>query len=170
MLKPFSTNADYLAELRSLLALHRLWVVGRGESPEADAIRDASDRTWYALSENEKERLRGLSEDLNTICDYVAEQQTLDMNPQAQARLIEAEEARRNGEWDRSLELMRKIGSYLAPAVLANIRGVIWSSAGDHQTAEVFFQHAASLEPSNGQCKNSIIDGILAVPREVGSV
>lgn len=69
MPQPFATNANYQSVIRSLLQIHRLWVVGKGESPEADAIRDAMDGPWNLLSDAERERARGLSEDLNSIND-----------------------------------------------------------------------------------------------------
>lgn len=147
-MRPFPTNANYLAELRSLLALHRLWVAGKGESPEADAIRDASDGTWHALSEVEQKRLRGLSEDLNEICDYRPDAPIKEMNPQAQARFVEANEARQRGEWDRALELLRRWRQYITPALLAYLRGGIWYAAGDAETAAVFHEHAARVEPN----------------------
>ena len=69
MPRPFATNSNYQAVIRALLQIHRLWVDGKGESPEADAIRDAMDGPWSRLSDSERERVRGLSEDLNSIND-----------------------------------------------------------------------------------------------------
>ena len=72
------------------------------------------------------------------------------VNPQAQAKLVEASEARQRGEWDLALDTLRLFGKSIAPAVLSYLRGAIWSEAGDPETAAIFFQHAARLDPNNG--------------------
>jgi hypothetical protein len=59
-------NPNYRACLHGLRALHLLAIEGRDESPEADAIRDATDAPWVALSEAEREQLRQFSEDLDS--------------------------------------------------------------------------------------------------------
>jgi hypothetical protein len=58
-------NPNYRACLHGIRALHQLAIEGRDESPEADAIRDATDAPWVALSEAERERLRRFSENLH---------------------------------------------------------------------------------------------------------
>jgi hypothetical protein len=44
--------------------MHELEVAGLGDSPEADAIRDASDPLWLAMSEAERAKLWRFSEAL----------------------------------------------------------------------------------------------------------
>jgi len=61
--------SNYLAALRGLGELHRLTVAGRLDSPEADAVRDATDAPWEALTESEKQQLSELSEELYAITD-----------------------------------------------------------------------------------------------------
>jgi tetratricopeptide (TPR) repeat protein len=72
------------------------------------------------------------------------------MNPQAQAKLNEAFEARQRGEWDRALDLVRHWRAYIDPALVSYLRGAIWLEAGDPETAALFFEHAFKLEPGNG--------------------
>lgn len=55
---------DFLAVERGIRELHRLEADGRDESPDADAIRDALDGPWRALTDGERERLRDLSASL----------------------------------------------------------------------------------------------------------
>jgi uncharacterized protein HemY len=71
------------------------------------------------------------------------------MDPQAQQRLVEAIEARQAGEWDKALELLRRWGKHVDPALLAYLRGSIWQGAGDYATAALFFEEAARLAPDN---------------------
>ena len=76
-------STSYLATVRGLRELHELTATGRLDSPEADAVRDATDAPWEALTEEEKRRISGLSEDLYSITD-LAHTAVKELNPQAQ--------------------------------------------------------------------------------------
>jgi hypothetical protein len=54
----------YRTCLRGIRELDRLAIDGRDESPEADAIRDATDGPWLALSVAERRRVAAYSEAL----------------------------------------------------------------------------------------------------------
>jgi tetratricopeptide (TPR) repeat protein len=146
--QPLTFSPSYLAYARGIRELHRLALEGREDSPEADAVREATDGPWLALSETERERLGGLSEDLYSISEPASE--FLEANPQAQERVLEAVEAYERGEWDRALVLLRRFSKYLSPALLSYLRGSIWLAAGDAETAVLFCDHAAQFEPKNG--------------------
>src|SRR6185312_16924142 len=118
---PFSTNPGYIQTIRGLHQIHALTLAGQDDSPEADAIRDRLDRPWYDLSEIEKQRIKGLSEDLYSISD--PSQELLPSNPQVQRKLIEISEAKQIGKWDQALELLRRWSRYIDPALLAFLRG-----------------------------------------------
>jgi tetratricopeptide (TPR) repeat protein len=149
MPQPFPTNPNYLTVLRGLLDIHQLTVNGQFESPEADLVRDAMDGPWHALSDIERKRIAGLSEDLNETVEHPATHTPLPMNPQVQQKLNEAYEAREQGDWDRALGLLRRWGRYVPAALLAYLRGTIWRAAGDAATAVVFLEHACRLDPAN---------------------
>src|SRR5262249_12609431 len=121
--RPLMMSANYLATVRGLRELHRLTIAGRQVSPEADAVRDATDAPWQALTEVEKERLSGLSEDLYSITDPQRAAQP-EWSPQVQAGLVDVEQARQRGEWDRALELLRCWASSIEPSVLSYLRGL----------------------------------------------
>jgi tetratricopeptide (TPR) repeat protein len=144
---PFSTTPAYVQSIRGLLRLHQLAEAGKDESPEADAIRDNLERPWHELSEIEKQRIAGLSEDLYSISEPVG--QALEMEPQAQRKVREAIAARQAGSWDKALKLLRTWGKYLDPAVLSFLRATVWESAGDSETAAIFYEHAARLDPGD---------------------
>jgi tetratricopeptide (TPR) repeat protein len=160
--QPLPMSPNYLAAARAVRDLHRLALAARDESPEADAIRDSSDSAWQALSEVEQKRIGGLSEDLYSISDPPAGGNGA-MNPQAQARLNDAYEARQRGEWDRALELLRRWGKPLSPALVSYLRGAIWREAGDPETAVLFFEHAVSLEPHNERFFTDLLTALDAV-------
>src|SRR5262245_39433675 len=147
--RPLTMSANYLATVRGLRELHRLAAAGRQDSPEADAVRDATDLPWQALTEVEKKRLSGLSEDMYSITDPQQADQ-IDWNPQVQARLDDVAQARRRGEWDRALDLLRRWAASIEPSVLSYLRGFTWLEAGDPETAALFFEHASGLQPENG--------------------
>src|SRR5260370_1197618 len=106
--KPYSSRPAYVQSIRGLLRLHELAQSGQDESPEADAIRDSLERPWYELSEVEKKRIAGLSEDLYAISEPPS--QPHDMKPQAQRKLLEADTARQSGAQarGRSCETKRR--------------------------------------------------------------
>ena len=149
MPQSFSESLNYRSEIRAILRLHRLWLEGRGESPEADALRDATDGHWEFLTDVERKRIRGLSEDLNSIESQLFGQPPTEMNVQAQAKLVEVHEARQRGEWDNALELLRLLRNDVPPALISYLRGSIWLEAGDPEVAIVFIEHATRLEPDN---------------------
>ena len=147
--KPLILSPNYLTVVRGIHEMHRLIADGQEDSPAAEAVRDATDRPWQALSEVERRRASGLSEDLYSI-KQVAPPPAQSMDPQAAARCNDAVEARQRGEWDRALELLRKSRAFVAPALVSYLRGSIWSEAGDARTAVLFYEHALRLQPDNG--------------------
>jgi hypothetical protein len=141
--KPLTMNPSYLAMVRGSRELHQLLAAGKEDSPEADAIRDATDGPWEALSEAERNRVRNLSEDLYSLVEPPPPAQP--MNSQAQAKLNEAFEAKQRGEWDRALDLLRHWRAHIDPALVSYLRGSIWLDAGDPATAALFFERLQQL-------------------------
>jgi tetratricopeptide (TPR) repeat protein len=130
--------------------LHLLTITGKDESKEAEAVRDAMDVPWEGLSETERKRASGLSEDLYSISDAPAGH-TQQINAQAQEELSQAVEARERGDWDRALELLRHLDGQANPGLLSFLRGSIWLDAGDPESALLFFEHALQLQPNEGK-------------------
>lgn len=57
-MKTTSAAAEYEA---MFWELDRLWQEGKGESDEAEAIRDRSDPIWEQLTDEEQQRIHDLS-------------------------------------------------------------------------------------------------------------
>jgi len=134
--------------VRGTRELHQLLAAGKDDAPEADAIRDATDGPWRALSEAERNRVRNLSEDLYSLFETPPPAQP--PNPQVLTKLNEAYEAKQRGEWDRALDLLRRWRAHIVPPELVSyLRGSIWLDAGDPATAVLFFEHAVRLDPQN---------------------
>ncbi len=127
--------------------LHRLLAADKDDSPEADAIRDATDAPWNELSEVERNRVRNLSEDLYSIVEPSPTLQPLTL--EASRGLNDAIEARLHGEWDKALDLLRQWRAHIDPALVSYLRGAIWLEAGDPATAALFFEHASKLDSDN---------------------
>lgn len=160
--RPLTMSAAYLAVLRAYHELHRLKAAGQEGSPEADAVRDAADAPWYALTEIEKERIGGLSEDLCSITDP-PKPAPRELNPQVQSRLNDAYLARQRGEWDRALELLRRSSDDIEPSFLSYLRGTIWLGAGAPRTATIFLEHALALQPDNSDYLTLLLNALLQV-------
>jgi len=142
MSRPLPKSPSYQAEMSALLRMHQLSLAGKDESDEADLVRESAYDYWHDLSKVEKDRLTGLSKDLYEISDGPGDPPE-PMNPQARAKLVEVYEAREHGDWDRALELLRRWGKHIPPALISYLRGTIWRSAGEPATAAVFFGHAS---------------------------
>jgi tetratricopeptide (TPR) repeat protein len=145
---PFSSPIfDFVAN--GLVELHRLIREGKDDSPEAESVRDALDGPLMSLSPTEKERAQMLSDDLYSISEPRASTSRNGMDAQAQQQFIEASEARRRREWDRSLGLLRNSKDSISPALLSYIRGSIWEEAGYPAVAAAFLGHASESDPAN---------------------
>jgi tetratricopeptide (TPR) repeat protein len=140
-------DPSFLAMARGTRELHQLLATGNDDSPEADAIRDATDGPWNSLSEVERNRIRHLSEDLYSLFEPPPTGEA--MTPEAQAKLSEVFEAMQRGEWDKALDLLRCLRAYVDPALVSYLRGSIWLDAGDAATAALFYEHASKREHDN---------------------
>ncbi len=162
--QPFSTESHYLDSIRGLLKLHELEVAGAAESDEADAVRAALEGPWRLMTDLQRKRITGLSEDLYSITQPP---EPRPMSPAAQRGLADALEARQAGEWDTALERIRSWEAHIDPALAAYVRGSIWMEAGDPPTAMVFFRHAADLATDNPHYASLYLHTLHAVhPRQ----
>ena len=140
-------SPDYRAVVRGLRELHHLTVAGKLNSPEADAIRDATDGSREALDETEKKRVADLSEDLYAITDP-ARDAAREWKPEAQMSLVKTiNKTIEIGDWNQALALIRRSAAHLEPALLSFLRGTAWSLGGDQETAAIFHKHAWDLQP-----------------------
>ncbi|KAA0141019.1 hypothetical protein FYZ48_07030 [Gimesia chilikensis] len=142
----FSSEKYYRDVVHGLLRLHELEVEGKSDSVEADEVRDQMEYPWHLLSDQEKERITGLSVDLYSITNPP---KLKPPTSQSQNKLFEAFIAHQYGQWDKSLELLRMGGEHVDAAICAYVRGSVWMEAGDDATASVFFKQAADLDSDN---------------------
>ncbi len=146
--RSFSKDPNYLQAIRGLHRLHSLTVTGKDQTAEADEVRDDLDQSWNRLSEVERNRLEGLSEDLYSLSD--PQEPAKDMNPQATKNFAAVLEAGKNSDWDNALGLLRRWCRYIDPSLLSYMRGSIWQEAGDDSTATLFYGSAYDGDQNNG--------------------
>jgi hypothetical protein len=137
----FTGSPAYVESIRGLLRLHAFTASGQDESPEADAIRDRLEQRWHELSDVEKTRITGLSEDLYSINGPINER--MPTSPEAEQARLDAIAARQAGDTDSALMLLRRWAKHFDPATLLYERGCVWEMAGDSEIAMLFFDHVA---------------------------
>ncbi len=133
---------DYARKTRQV---HALIVQGKGDDAEADEIRDGMDQPWYALTDAEQDRMRGLSADLYVLDDTSLRPPLTDPAPVQAWR----KEARRfvadfhGGNLDAALVFLRKpVPASLPPHFIPFLQALCWEKLGDAETAAVFRQAA----------------------------
>ena len=140
----FANNPYYVQYERLLDELSRLMAEGKGETNQADAIRDEMDAPWYKLSQEEIDRLRGVSADLYMIQD----EEVYEPYEGTQGELRTAlSEALRRLDYETILSLLRKGTPFLKPAQVAALRGRCYAALGHLETGLLFMRYAAGHEP-----------------------
>jgi tetratricopeptide (TPR) repeat protein len=159
------TPSSFEKVLAGFMHLHQLELVGENDSAAADRARDDMDQNWSILSECEKARLNGLSEDLYSLSDEIRTE-TKPLNPQVKAGLEEAQSARVARDFDRALSLYRRWQNYLKPEWISYLRGSIWNEMGQFRLSLYFIEHAHKLNPSNGNLNAIYLTAIERVEPE----
>ena len=147
----------YREYVRLLLGLHGLFVEGKGESPEADALRDRMDAAWEKLDHEQVEGVAGLASDLNWVRRGPAPLGTLKAGP-VEDDLLALNHSIRSGEWHQVLKDLRRMGSLLRDSALSYLRGDAWRHLGDYAVASLFFEHARAIEPKNSEFASASTD------------
>jgi tetratricopeptide (TPR) repeat protein len=138
-------SAAYQQFAELLRKLHRVMSEGGGDSPEADAIRDEMDGPWYALSEEEQRRARGLSADL-----YTLEPESPIVHPKESGIFVSdlAEKiraARDVRNFDRVLELLRDNPEKISADRAGMLRALCYEQLGDVESSVLFLQGAVEV-------------------------
>jgi hypothetical protein len=141
----FTNNTQYVALVGLLRRLHFLIAEGKGETDEADAIRDEMEGPWADMNTDERERTRVLSADLYTLDDNPTT--PCDSSAEADILRIELNRACEAHGWEAALDLLRQHPHALPAHEAACWRGRFWNELGDPDTAALFFKRAGKLDP-----------------------
>ena len=154
--KPNTPSQAVLESARLLRELHLLFLQGKDQSKEADAIRDDMESPWYGMTPDEQERIGGLSEDLYALADngprFVAMSEQ-----QIQAWKKELEDWKNRylqGDIDGWLAFWRRPRPNNFPPPNGNPASVVhffqarcWDKYGDYETAALFMKAAEKTDP-----------------------
>jgi tetratricopeptide (TPR) repeat protein len=154
---PVTTNevpspAPALAFARLLLENHDLIARGKGDTPEAEALADRMDGPWYAMTEQEQKRMRGLSADLHTLHEDGPKR--VEMPPDQivawRQAVREASGLAETGNADAFLDFLRKpVPSIVPRSTVFYLQARCWEKLGDLQTALLFMREAERLDPEH---------------------
>ena len=129
-----------------LLKLHDLVAQDKDQTDEADIIRDAMDAPGTRLTDEEHERIKGLSADLYMLVgEEIKERSPLS---EKEIRDVLARQFKANDS-DGILESLRKYNYESQDEHLACIRAICWEALGDFDVALLFARHALKLNPSD---------------------
>jgi tetratricopeptide (TPR) repeat protein len=152
----FMNNPQYAEYVRLLKALHRRLAEDKDDD-EADALRDEMDGPWYSLSEEEIARVDGLAADLYTLDETPPPPAQRD-EAAASALSAKIDLCWKAGNWEDILDLLRRNPGVLPPHSEAFLRGWSWNQLGDPDTAALFFQRAAELDPHNAKYPVAVME------------
>lgn len=144
---------------RGTIVLHQLIADGKGDEPEADAVRDSLDAPLASLSKSERERARMLSGDLYSFTELKPDRALMVANAEAQAGFQAIYNAKQRRQWDVALDLIRKWQDYLPLVTISFLRGSTWADAGKYEIASAFYAKAADIEP-NGNYPAFYLDAL----------
>jgi hypothetical protein len=154
----FSDNPYYVEYETLLKKLHRLMAEGKGDSEEADAVRDEMDRPERELNREELARLNGLSADL-----YMLQDDEMFEPPDPDEGTPELLDARLDAawhgqDWEKVLELLRRGPTFLSKDRIAHMRARAYRELGHPDTALLFMEYAAGLNPHEPLYKSQLIE------------
>lgn len=138
--------------------LHQLHVLMRDnmDDERGDSLRDEMDGPWYAMSDVEQARVRGMSADLKSLESECPFQHANQSNYLEQSFGEELEAARAQGDWQLVLKLLRMKSANISWDLAATMRGDAYSKLGDHSTARLFYVEAKKLSPGNAAVANAL--------------
>lgn len=143
----FAQNPAYVSFERHLRDLHGLIASGRGESEEADALRDAMASDHRLLSAEEENRLNGLSEDLYSLTE--SDDAAPPSSAPDPAAAVEFQRARQRHDWPSALLFLRRLGRGFPASDLAFQQFQAYAQLGHMETAFRFLERSADLDPTD---------------------
>jgi tetratricopeptide (TPR) repeat protein len=154
------------AEYESLLRrLHCLMAAGKGDTDEADAVRDDMDKPWRQLGREELARLDGLSADLYMLEDNEIFEPA-DTDEETHGRLqAELREAWSQEKWEDVLSLLRKDRTFGPPDRVAYLRAKAYERLGHLNSSLMFMEYAARQRPDDVTYRWSVMELLFEVKR-----
>jgi len=135
--------------LRRILDTHRsqAWDIERSDvqDREDEELNDL----WTEIDDCQKQRLWGLSSDLNSLRDRESWVES-DWPPMTRPELVEVQsDAFQRKDWDKLLEYLRRPPRFHPQNLVDYLRGRAWQEMGHPEVAVLFFDNATRLAPDN---------------------
>lgn len=142
-----SHSSPLVTHARQLLSLDGMMAAGQGDSPEADALRDQMELSWYQMTPVELGIARQLSADLYTLHGDPLVPHPRDSNIYSPGLAAELALVVVRGEYLSALQLMQQRASEISADRAALFRAILYRLLGLPEIGLVFFQQVA--EPTN---------------------
>jgi len=140
---PLVTHAQQLVRLDQMMA------DGRGDSEEADALRDLMEVSWYQMTPEELEIARQLSADLYTLHNDALIRHPRDFSIYSPELAAELSSTMEHGEYLRALRLMQERPSEISIDRAAIFRAILYRALGLPEIGLVFFQQVAEPDKTS---------------------
>src|SRR5438128_755191 len=140
----FTDNPYYLAYEILLKKLHRLIAEGKGDTDEADLVRDEMDGPERELTRTEDNRLGGLAADLYMLIDDEIYEPGDASDRDPESLRSDIQEAWDRGDAEATLALLRR-GPAFPRDETAHLRARAYAQLGHVDTALLFAEYAARL-------------------------
>src|SRR6266851_2263544 len=145
-----------------LQELHRLIAARQDDGDEAEAIRAKMDQLWHAMTEAERDRIGGLSEDLYILAEGGAKQVAMSAeemahwSEQATTGLAHMFAGR---DVDAALKFLRRPMPHDRPrALIPFLQARCWETLGERELALRFMKEAERLDPRQAVCVLLILE------------
>jgi tetratricopeptide (TPR) repeat protein len=145
----FAENPDYRRYEELLKQVHHLIAIGKGDSDEADELRERMDAPWYRLSDAERARLDGLSADLYMLQDDEVTEKPVPADLSLEAFGNQISYAQEWNDWDAVLGLLRHRPAGTLPQSVAAWRARAYDALGHFDTAILFLDYAFKANPTD---------------------
>jgi hypothetical protein len=149
MIIKISPSVSYSMWLKRILDTH----TSQAWNAEPTDVREREDEElndlWTEIDDGQKQRLWGLSSDLNSLRDREAWVES-DWPTMSKEELGRAQaDAFQRKEWDKLLEYLRRPPRFHPQNMVDYLRGRAWMEMGHPEVALLFFDNASRLEPGN---------------------
>jgi hypothetical protein len=135
---PLQTHAHQLVQLDRMMA------AGRGDSAEADELRDLMEVTWYQMTPDELQIARQLSADLFTLHDDSLVRHPVDVNVYSPSLATDLTELMRKADYVGALRLIQDRPTEISSERAALFRAILYRALGLPEIGLVFFSQVAS--------------------------
>ncbi len=149
MAAPQQGSPHFRQYVHLLKRLHGFIADGKGNSDDANAIREELDQHIGDLSEREYRRAEGLCEDLYTLVEDEPPPSATSVARRSREEIVSDLSANWERDWDRVLELLREGASFIPIDVASYVRGRSWDDFGESEIALLFFARASQLNSTN---------------------